>query len=133
MTWLEYVTVKKAKGSDDAELRPFQEVHEEMRAAAMRAVQKIPETQAVGLTEPIKAQLRAIPPASLSILENMPGIDYQDQTVTFEAANFKEAYDGIRSFMGAAQFGYFQILQNILFQQESGLEVFEKLKESSSP
>jgi len=129
MNWLEYVTVKKAKGSDDAELRPFQEVHEEMRAAAMRAVQKIPETHAVGLTEPIKAQLRAVPPASLSILENIPGIDYQDQTVTFEATNFKEAYDGIRGLMGTAQFGYFQILQNILFQQESGLEVFEKFKE----
>ena len=46
MTRLEYVVVKKAKGFNDAELRPFQEVHDEMRAAAKRAVQKISESNA---------------------------------------------------------------------------------------
>lgn len=129
MTWLEYAMVKKAKGFADAELRPFQEVHAEMRAAAKRAVQKISESSAAGLTEPIKSQLRAVPPADLSILENVPGINYQDQTVTFEAANFKEAYDGIRSLMGIAQFGYIQILQNVAFQGEYGAEIFNKFKE----
>ena len=129
MTWLEYVIVKKAKGFDDAELRPFQEVHEELRAAAKRAIQKISESYAVGLTEPIKAQLRVVQPGDLSILRNVPGIDYQDHTVTFEAANFKEAYDGIRSLMGIAQFGYFQILYNVVLQQENGSEIFNSFKE----
>ena len=36
-----------------------------------------------------------IPPADLSILEKVPGIEYQDQSVTFHAADFQEAYDDV--------------------------------------
>jgi D-aminopeptidase len=128
MTWLEYVTVKKAKGADDAELRPFAEVHEEMRAGAMRAVQNISKAKAVILTEPIKARLRAVPPADLSLFENIPGIEYSDQSVTFTAADFMEAYEGMRGLMSAAQSGYFQLMFSVLFQSESGQEVFSNFK-----
>ncbi len=69
MTWLEYVMVKTARGQDDAELRPFEEVHQEMREAAGRAVRNIASSRAVMLTEPIKAQLRVVKPADLSITE----------------------------------------------------------------
>ncbi len=129
MNWLEYVTVKVAKGQDDAELRPFEEVHEEMRAAAERAVRNIPGSSAVKLSEPIKAQLRVVKPADLSALEGLPGIDYQDQTVTFQAANFQEAYDGIRAFMEIAHDGYWEILQNIALSQEDGGETFLQWKD----
>ncbi len=128
MTWLEYVTVKKAKGADDADLRPFAEVHEELRAGAMRAVQNISKSKAVKLTEPIKAQLRVVPPADLSLFEKIQGIDYNDQTVTFMAADFMEAYEGIRGLMSAAQTGYYQLLFSILFQSECGKEVFDNFK-----
>jgi len=128
MTWLEYVTVKKAKGADDAKLRPTAEVHEEMRAAAMRAVQNIAKSKAVKLSEPIKSQLRVVPPADLSLFEDIPGIDYQDQTVTFMAADFMEAYDGIRGFMSVAQIGYCQLLMGTLFQSEQGQEFFQSFK-----
>jgi len=128
MTWLEYVTVKKAKGADDAELRPTAEVHEEMRAGAKRAVQNISKSKAVKLTEPIKAQLRAVPPADLSLFEDIPGIGYEDQTVTFMATDFMEAYDGIRGFMSAAQIGYCQLLMGTLFQSEKGQEFFQSFK-----
>lgn len=129
MTWLEYVTVKTAKGQDDAELRPFEEVHQEMRTVAERAVRNIPGSSAVKLTEPIKAQLRVVKPADLSALEGLPGIDYQDQTVTFQAANFQEAYDGIRAFMEIAHDGYWEILQNIALSQEDGGETFMQWKD----
>jgi len=129
MTWLEYVTVKNAKGADDAVLRPFSDVHEDMRVGAKRAVQNITQSKAVKLTEPIKVQLRAVPPADLSLFENVPSIEYHDQTVTFEAMNFMEAYDGIRGLMSAAQTGYFQMLFGTLFQSECGQEVFNKFKE----
>lgn len=111
MSWLEFVEVKKARGAGDAALRPFPEVHEEMREAAKRAVEKIGESKVVKLTTPIKAQLRAVHPARLDMLEGVPGIDYADQTVTFEAADFLEAYDGIEALLGVAVFGYQQVLQ----------------------
>ena len=37
-TWIEYVTVKYATSASTADLRPVDEVHEEMRVAASRAV-----------------------------------------------------------------------------------------------
>jgi D-amino peptidase len=129
MNWLEYVTVKTALGQDDAELRPFDDVHQDMRSAAERAVHNIPGSRAVKLTEPIKAQLRVVHPADLSALENVPGIDYQDQTVTFQAADFQEAYDGIRAFMEISHDGYWEILQNIALSQEDGGETFMRWKD----
>jgi D-aminopeptidase len=128
MNWLEYVTVKNAKGADDAILRPFEDVHQEMRTGARRAVQNISLSKAVKLTEPIKVQLRAVPPADLSLFANVPGIEYHDQAVTFEAADFMEAYDGIRGLMSAAQTGYWQLLFGTLFQDEAGRKVFERFK-----
>ncbi len=129
MNWLEYVTVKTALGQDDAELRPFEDVHQDLRSAAERAVHNIPGSRAVKLTEPIKAQLRVVHPADLSALENVPGIDYQDQTVTFQAADFQEAYDGIRAFMEISHDGYWEILQNIALSQEDGGETFMRWKD----
>lgn len=130
MDWLEYVTVKKAKGIDDAVLRPVEEVHKELREAAKRAVENIPNSKAIKLTEPIKAQLRVVPPADLSLLEGIPGIDYHDQMITFQAENFKEAYDGIRSFMEIADVGYLVVLQQVFFRQENANELFMQFKDA---
>ncbi|MFC2164201.1 M55 family metallopeptidase [Acidobacteriota bacterium] len=128
MDWLEYVVVKNAKGADDAVLRPFVDVHEEMRAGAQRAVQNISQSKAIELTVPIKVQLRAVPPADLSLFASVPCIEYSDQTVTFEAVDFMEAYDGIRGLMSAAQTGYWQLLLGSLFRDEAGRKVFESFK-----
>ncbi len=129
MSWLEYVQVKKARGAGDAELRPFEDVHAEMRQAARNAVQKIPQCKAVELTEPIKAQLRAVHPASLGVMEGIPGIDYEDQTVTFEAKDFQEAYDGIVALIRLASHGYFQIIERVVSSKEYGSEIFEEFGE----
>jgi D-aminopeptidase len=129
MSWLEYVQVKKAKGAGDAELRPFDEVHMEMRKAAQRAVEKIPRSKAVKLNEPIKAQLRAVHPASLRLLDGIPGIGYENQTVTFHAENYQEAYDGIVALIRVATTGYIRILQRVVSSKENGTQIFEEFGE----
>jgi D-amino peptidase len=123
MSWLEFVEVKKAKGAGDADLRPFADVHQEMREAAKRAVEKISQSSAVRLTTPVKAQLRAVHPARLDILEHVPGIEYADQTVTFEAADFQEAYDGIEALLGVASLGRYGILRRTIGSLENGAEI----------
>jgi D-amino peptidase len=129
MSWLEYVQVKKAKGAGDAELRPFEDVHAEMRDKANRAVQKIPQCKAVKLTTPIKAQLRAVHPASLAQIDGIPGIDYKDQTVTFEAQDFQEAYDGLVALVRFATTGYNRIIQRVILSSEIGSEIFKDVGE----
>ncbi len=129
MSWLEYVQVKKAKGAGDAELRPFADVHAEMREAARRAVENIPQSKAVRLTEPIKAQLRAVHPASLERMEGIPGIAYENQTVTFKAANYQEAYDGMTALVRIATTGYVRILQRVVSGKENGQEIFKEFGE----
>lgn len=128
MDWLEYVTVKEAKGIDDAVLYPLEEVHKNLHDAAKRSVENLDIMKAVKLTEPITATLRATPPADLSILEGIPGVDYHDQSVTFKAEDFDEAYAGMRALMAAAQAGYYDIMAGVLFSQ--GEESFMAFKDS---
>jgi len=129
MTWLEYVTVKKAKSATDAELRPFEEVHSEMRAAAERAVKNLPNIKAVKFTTPIKAQMRAFHPASLRMLDGVPGINYEDNTVTFEANDFLEAYDGIEALISVATTGYVQLLQQTVATQDNSAKIMSEFIE----
>ena len=41
MDWLEYVTVKEAKGVDDAILYPVEEVHDKLCQAAKRSIENL--------------------------------------------------------------------------------------------
>ena len=93
--WVEYVTVKFATSASTVELRPVDVVREEMTEAAVKAVKNIPNARAVELKTPFEAGLRAVPPArSLSILRGLPGIEVQDETVTFEAEDYWDARTG---------------------------------------
>ena len=58
------------------------------------------------LSEPATAQLHAVPPADLSVLAAVPGIDYADQRVTFSASDFRTAYDGLVGLVAVARGGY---------------------------
>jgi len=129
MDWLEYVKVKNAKGAGDAELIPFEEVHQNMREAAKRAAENLLNSKAVHLTLPIKAQLRAVYPARLDQLEGVPGIDYQDQTVTFTAENFQKAYDGIAAFIGVATRGYVRLLVDVIDTHDNARKIFTEYGE----
>jgi D-amino peptidase len=129
MDWLEYVRVKKAKGAGDAELIPFETVHQEMQVAAKRAVENIPNSKAVHLTQPIKAQLRAVYPASLDQLEGVPGINYEDQSVTFTAEDFREAYDGITALIGVATGGYIRLVSDVIRNQDNAAKIRKEIGE----
>ncbi len=127
MGWLEYVRVKKAKDAGDAELIPFDKVHQDMREAASRAVGNIPNCKVTNLTLPIKAQLRAAHPARLSQLSNVPGIDYENQTVTFTAETYQKAYDGITGLISVATRGYTRIINEVIRDQENAEKIFEEV------
>jgi D-amino peptidase len=129
MDWLEYVKVKNAKGAGDAELMPFEEVHQNMREAAKRAVENVPGSKVAHLTLPIKAQLRAVHPARLDHLEGVPGINYKDQTVTFTAETFQVAYNGIEAFINVAQRGYMRVLLDVIRTQENAALILTKFPE----
>jgi D-amino peptidase len=129
MDWLEYVSVKIAKGAGDADLIPFDEVHQNMREAAKRAVENLPNSKAIHLTKPIKAQLRAVYPARLDQLEGVPGIDYKDQTVTFSAETFQEAYDGITAFVGVATRGYVRLLGDVIDTHDNARKIYTEYGE----
>jgi D-amino peptidase len=128
MDWIEYVTVKKAKGIADAELFPVDQMHQELREAAKRSVENLDQMRACSLSTPITAALRVVPPADLTILSRVPGLDYEDQKVTFAADNFAEAYEGMRGLLGVAQSGYYDIAANLLLSQ--GDSAFQQFKEA---
>jgi D-amino peptidase len=118
LDWIEYVTVKYAKSPVDVELRPLDDVHAEMKAKAKKAVENLSMAKAVRFTSPIIAQLQVFYPADLSVLENVPGIDYQNNTVTFTAENYREAYDGILAFIGVAGSGLSNIMNEYIASRE---------------
>ncbi len=110
MPWIEFVTTKKATSASTAELRPQDEVRAELEVAAKRAIEKRDQAKVMKIEGPIRAALRAVPPASLQVLEGVPGIDYKDESVTFVAKNFQEAYDGLIELIGVATTNYSRVL-----------------------
>ena len=101
----------------------------EMREAAKRAVENLPNSKAIHLSQPIKAQLRTVYPARLDQLDGVPGIEYKDQTVTFMAENFGEAYNGIRALVGVATRGYIRLLGNVIDSQENSDKIQKEFSE----
>ena len=120
MPWIEYATVKTATSASTAEPRPLEEARADLRAKAERAVQRLGEMQVVTLTTPVEAALHAVPPASLALLDGVPGIAYADETVTFTAPDFAAAYDGLIALVTVARTGYASILQETLSEHPDG-------------
>jgi hypothetical protein len=100
-----------------------------MREAATRAVENIPESKVAHLTLPIKAQLRAVHPARLDQLEGVPGINYKDQTVTFTADNFQEAYNGMEAFINVARRGYVRLLMDVIDTHDNARQIYAEYGE----
>jgi D-amino peptidase len=121
--WIEYVTVKYAKDAYNADLRPIDEVLQEMRMAAKEAVKNIPDARVVNLKTPIKAGLRAVPPADLSVLEGVPGVNFQDDAVTFEASDYEEAWKSIRTLKNVAYSGYDELKWEIVRKRDNHREI----------
>jgi hypothetical protein len=53
----------------------------------------------------------------------VPGINYENQTVTFTAPDFRAAYDGVIALVGVARAGYPQVLQEMVRKQPDGQKI----------
>lgn len=124
MPWLEFVTVKTATSASSVELRPVAEAHADMSAAAQRAVENLASARVMRIREPVHAVLRAVPPASLEILEGVPGIDYADNTVGFEANDLRTAYDGLGALISVARNTY----ARVMFEQLRERDLMDELR-----
>lgn len=114
MPWLQYVVTKQAIAADSALPRPVDQVHADMRAAAKVAVAKRAGAKVMRLTGPIRAALRAVPPASLELMNGVPGVAYHDNTVEFTAKDFGAAYDGLVALVGVAGQAYSRLYPETL-------------------
>ena len=103
-----------------AELRPQEEVRADLEAKAQRALGRLGEAKVMKIRGPIEAAIRAVPPASLQVLEGVPGIKYNDETVTFVAEDFQEAYDGLIELIGVATTNYSRVLVEALRASPEG-------------
>jgi D-amino peptidase len=130
MPWIEFVAVKRGTSESTAELFPLDSVHNNMRAAAKRAVQSLSKMKSMTLKTPITAALHARPPASLAVLDSVPGINYKDNTVTFQAADFGHAYRGILTLVNvASQAAAISTTRDALRQQPNGNQLMQAIGE----
>ncbi|HSF15131.1 MAG TPA: M55 family metallopeptidase [Vicinamibacteria bacterium] len=132
MPWLERVTVKMATAADRADLRPVGEARADLRDGAKRAVERLASAKVMRVNTPIRASLRAVPPASLRFLDGIPGIDYRDDTLTFVTGDLREAYDGLVEIVGLARVGYVDVLQEVVRNHPDGDAIFAEYSEALS-
>ena len=120
MPWIKFVTTKKATSASTAELYPVDSVRAELLARARRALENREEARAMTLTKPITAAVGAVPPADLSMLRGVPGIRYEDNTVTFEAPDYAAAYDGFTALIRVANEGYSDLWREVAAAHPDG-------------
>jgi D-amino peptidase len=106
MPWIRYVTTKRATSASSAELYPVGEVHEAMRREARQAVQQLAAARVMKAREPLRVAVRAVPPANMRWLEGMPGLAYEDETVSFTAGDLMSAHRGMRPILNALNFSF---------------------------
>lgn len=126
MPWIQYVITKKATSASTVELRPVNEVHAEMRAKAKKAAVERSRAKAMTLAGPIRAALRVVPPASLRMLKDVPGLTYTDNQVEFTAADFGKAYDGVVALMGVARLPYSDLLTETVRSRPDGAAIMQE-------
>lgn len=125
MPWIEYVPVKTATSASSAALRPVAEARAELRADARKAVERLRSPgagglKAIRLREPVRAAVRVVPPASLAVLRNVPGIKYENERVSFDAANYQAAYDGLVALTNVASRAYPALLTQAVDARTDG-------------
>jgi D-amino peptidase len=120
MPWIEFVVTKTATSASTAELPPVDEVRAELREGARRAMEGRDGARAMRLATPVRATLRAVPPADLRSLDGVPGIDFGGDRVDFEAADFAEAYEGLKALVTVARSGYQAVLLETIRSHPDG-------------
>ena len=126
MPWIEFVTVKRATSASTAEPRPVEEAHADLRESARRAVENLASAKVMKVNTPIAATLRAVPPASLEMMEGFPGVDYADNSVTFVTDDLADAYDGLVAIVSVATRSYSRVLIERLRARADGDEILER-------
>jgi hypothetical protein len=101
-----------------------------MREKAARAVRNIAKAKVMTVRTPMRAGLRAVPPASLASLKGIPGITYDSQTVTFSAPDFRAAYDGVVALVGAARASYSQLLVETVRKHPDGAKIMAEYSDA---
>ena len=114
MPWIRYVTVKDATSASTADPYPVDEVRAQLRAEAQSAVESLPSARAMRPAMPVEATLDAVPPSSLAALEGVPGIRYDDGSVTFTAESFGDAYEGLTALIQVAVGGFSSVMGEVL-------------------
>ena len=131
MPWVEYVTTKRATSASSAELIPLDQVYTDLKNGASKAVQNLSRMKVMKIQTPVKAALKAHSPASLALLDSVPGIDYQNETVSFTAPDFITAYRGIGKLIRLSSSGGFQNLQGqMLRTSPAGLQFMRAFTDS---
>jgi D-amino peptidase len=131
-TWIEFVTVKTATAADSATPRPVAEARADLTSSAKKAVENLRagRTKAMRVTMPLKAGLKAVPPASLAMLDGIPGIDYADSTLSFPADSLRHAYEVLGRLVGAATGGYMSILRQSLRDHRAAPEIMTAMQQN---
>jgi D-amino peptidase len=126
--WIQYVIDKRTKSASEADLIPLETVYGELREAARRAVGDLVHARVVTLSEPVTITVRSIPPGDLRRLKGIPGMNYQDNGVTFTVPKFNP--DGALALIVltslAQQGGREQILHEVLHNRTDGEEILRR-------
>ncbi len=132
MPWIEYVTVKTATSASTVDSRPIDEARADLTAAAKRAVENLAKARVMQVSTPLAATLRAVPPANISTLRDVPGIDYDSDTnsVTFVTDNFRAAYDGWLSLVSVARSGYNSVLMERIGAHGDGAAIIDQFRDA---
>lgn len=128
LDWIEFVTVKTATAADSAIPRPVAEARADLTAKARTAVEnlKAGRARAMKVSLPMTAGLRAVYPASLAMLDGIPGVTYADSMVTFPADSMRHAYDVMIKLVGVATTGYMRIFQRGVASDPAGPALMKK-------
>ena len=108
MPWLQFVVAKSATSANTVRLRNVEAVHAEMRVKAAEAVRGLARAKVMRVQEPVRAALRVVQPASLTMLRGVPGVELSTNgdEVAFTATDFQQAYDGLNALIGVARLAY---------------------------
>jgi hypothetical protein len=88
-------------------------------------VRSLARARSVRVQEPVRAALKVVAPASLAMLRGVPGVALSapGDEVTFEAADFQAAYDGLNALIGVARLAYPTTTNEVLREHADGARI----------
>ena len=125
MPWIQYVVTKKATSANTVELRNVDSVRAEMKTKAAEAVRQLADAKVTRLSEPVRAAIRVVPPARLSMLRGVPGVTLSPEgnQVSFEAKDFQAAYDGLVALIGVATLAYPAVQNEVIREHRDSTSI----------